>query len=139
MSRLDSLEWEKLPIVEEVFQISKFYVSKAVSEDELRLLSPDVRVRMLRDITRTMLLQLEADVWTKNLEEKTISVHYYASWWQHFKAEVFPPFLLKLSPPVQREEKIVVKAQALFPEITHTQYEPYLRITSLDYLRVPKD
>lgn len=127
------------PIVEEVFSLAKFYTSRALSEREVRLMNPNIRMRVTEDLIRAMVLQLETDVWTKELEEKTIPIYRYASWWQHFKAEVFPPFLLKLSPPVQREEKIVVKAQALFPEITHTQYEPYLRITSLDYLRVPKD
>jgi len=75
-----------------------------------------------REIPRTiegMILDLSTYVASDDLDKAEYEVSYPATWWQHFKKEVFPRRLVKRWPVVWKKHKIKYNLKATYPDFNH--------------------
>lgn len=97
-------------------------------------MEPEFKARYMEYAVRELALEMQAYVWSKDLETRTIPANGWASWWDHLRADHFPKWMNHRWPP-KHQGSIVVKARAIYPELSdQLRPRPILQIVSLDLL-----
>jgi len=109
------------------------FICAAVPDTQLKTdkLIDSLRVdRTLSEVAQNLTFRLEAHVYgnNRNYEIKGVPT----SWWQHFKQDVFPAWLLKKFPVKRTVHKIDVVS--LYPELSKRLQDESPRVTITDYI-----
>ena len=94
--------------------------------DEMRFANPEMST-WIEQTTMQMAMELRDHIWAEVLQDETVTldntVSYPASWWDHFKKEKFPKWLLERFPAKMVTERKTkshnFRTIALFPDFKY--------------------
>ena len=121
-------------ITTETYQKLDVHTLRSFGRREWDLMDTEVRTYVLDEQMGHMAMEMQAYVWSQDLETREIPSGRWVSWWDHLRADHFPAWVNRRWPP-QTEGTIKVSAKALYPELSNRTVPPgaaILRIARLD-------
>lgn len=109
--------------------LESFVDMRRVERRRIRHLTPQGQASVVRDVGDNLLISVERSVWAEKIQNETaeveVSVDVPTSWWQHFKRDVFPVWLLRRFPvktkTVSKKSTFTFRTVALLPEFKYEQ------------------